>query len=648
MSADPVTVATEPEPEPEPSTTAEPLAGTERASLLPRGDRLRILLDLVRPHRRTLALGLVLGLFSTALALATPMVTKWVLDSLGGDTSLGRPVAVLLALFVVGSVVGYVQWVVMGALAERIVLDAREGLVRRYLRATVAGVTGRPAGELVTRVTSDTVLLREAATSSLVSLVNGTVALLGTLVLMGVLDLVLLGTTVAAIVVVGAVMGVLLPGIGVAEKASQEALGRLGGALEGALRAIRTVKSSRAEARQTAAIVAAAREARDHSVRAVRTTALAWTVAWGGIQLAIIVILGLGAWRVAQGELPVSSLVAFLLYAFNIVGPITELTQSLTQLQSGVAAAGRISEVQAMDVEPEGPADAPAAVPAPAGDDVPVLELRGVTAAYGPDREPAVRDLSLVVPRRGHTALVGPSGAGKTTVFSLLLRFLEPQAGEILLDGRPYATWSHDDVRARFAYVEQETPVVPGTIRENLLFSNPGASEADLRRVLAAVRLDGAFDDLPDGLDTRLSETSVSGGQRQRIALARAMLCRPEVMLLDEATAQVDGLTEAAVHDGIRAMAATGAVVTVAHRLSTVVDADTILVLEDGRVRARGTHAQLLAQDPLYRDLVEALRIRDGDDAADDDAPDDGAAGDAGAVGGDRDAAGAGRVAADA
>ncbi|QGQ20865.1 ATP-binding cassette domain-containing protein [Cellulomonas sp. JZ18] len=577
---------------------------------------MRILLDLVRPHRRTLALGLVLGLASTALSLATPMVTKWVLDSLGADTSLGRPVAVLLTLFVVGSVVGYVQWVVMGTLAERIVLDARESLVRRYLRATVAAITGRPTGELVTRVTSDTVLLREAATSSMVSLVNGTVALVGTLVLMGVLDLALLGTTIGAIVVVGAVMAVLLPGIGVAEKASQEALGRLGGTLEGSLRAMRTVKSSRAEARQAAAILGAAREARDHSVRAVRTTALAWTVAWGGIQLAIIVILGLGAWRVAQGELPVSSLVAFLLYAFNIVGPITELTQSLTQLQSGVAAAGRISEVQAMEVEPQEPVATGAGAPPQAGDDVPVLELRGVTAAYGPDREPAVRDLSLVVPRRGHTALVGPSGAGKTTVFSLLLRFLEPQEGEILLDGRPYAGWSHDDVRARFAYVEQETPVVPGTIRENLLFSNPGASEEELARVLAAVRLDGAFDDLPDGLDTRLSETSVSGGQRQRIALARAMLCRPQVMLLDEATAQVDGLTEAAVHDGIRAMATTGAVVTVAHRLSTVVDADTIVVLEGGRVRARGTHAQLLAEDALYRSLVEALRIRDADEDA--------------------------------
>ena len=423
--------------------------------------------------------------------------------------------------------------------------------------------------------------------------------LVGTLVLMGVLDLVLLGATIAAVVVVTILFLLVMPAIAKAKTEAQEHLGRLGGTLEGSLRAIKTVKANRAEERIEQQIVASAATSAEFSIRAARREGLAWTIAWTGVQLAIIVVLALGAWRVDDGLLEVSSLIAFLLYAFNLMGPITELSQQVTQLQTGLVAAGRIREVDSIPVEPE---REPTTDAAPAGDG-PILALHDVVAAYGPDAEPAVDGVSLTVPRRGHVAIVGPSGAGKTSLFSLILRFLEPQSGRLELDGREYAAWSHAEVRDRLAYVEQETPVVPGTILDNVLLGRPEATREEVEAVMAQVRLEHL------DLDESLSGTNVSGGERQRIAVARAMLRAPDVLLLDEATAQVDALTESAIGTAIQEHARRGAVLTIAHRLSTVIDADTIVVLEDGRVRAQGTHTELLNTDELYRSFVEALRI---------------------------------------
>ncbi len=576
--------------------------------------RWALLWTYVQPHRRPLVVATLLGLVGTSAELVSPLVTRTVLERVGSGQPVTGPVLLLVGVLVAATLIGYVQTLLLGTVAERIVHGARSAMLARVLGSRVDAFGTRTGGEMASRVTSDTTLIREASTTSVVYVVHGSVSLVGTLALMAYLDAALLAVSLAVLVVGAGLTAALMPRLARLQQQVQEHLGRLGGRLDGLVRALRTVKASRAERRELVRLGQDVDAAARLGVRAVRLQAAAWTLTGLAVNLVVLVVLGFGAYRVSSGALDVPTLVAFLLYVFGLMWPVMMLTMSATSLQSGLAAAARIDEVVGLPQEHDLPE---ARDHGAARGDGPVLVLDRVGFRYGPGSGLTLEEVSVAVPRRGHTALIGPSGAGKTTVFPLLLKFLHPESGSVLLDDRPYDEWTTEAVRARIGYVEQDTPVVPGTVRDNVTHARPDAGDEQVWAALATVRLADKVRSLPDGLDTEVSTTTLSGGERQRIAIARALVTRPDVLLLDEATAQLDGLTERAVAEGVRALSERGAVVSIAHRLSTVVDADQIVLLDRGRVRAVGTHDQLLAGDELYADLVAALRIAPARQAVD-------------------------------
>jgi ATP-binding cassette subfamily C protein len=549
-----------------------------------------------------LLLGGLLSLATAASGLALPLVVRELIGTLGTDAPVAGLVALMSLLVVANAAIGALGGYVLRRTAESVVLEARRGLLARLLQLRLSAVERHEPGDLMSRVTADTTLLRDVTIGTLVGGVTGVLTLVATVVLMALLDLVMLAVTVAALGLTVAVIGVVGPRIDRASKRAQESVGRIGATLERMFGAFRTVKASGAEERERRRLDDAATEAWRASVRAAAWGAIAGNAAALSIQVAFIAVLAVGGARVAAGDISIGTLVAFLLYVFLLISPVSQLAGAVTEYHVGAGAVTRILEAQALPVEP---AAAPADLPEPGSPPASVI-FDEVTFRYAADL-PVVHDhVSFAVPPGGMTAFVGPSGAGKTTVLSLLERFYEADQGRVLVDGIDVRDWPISRLRASIGYVEQDAPVLSGTLRENVLFGAPQATEDDLQSTLQTTRLVPLVAGLPDGLDTTVGHRGMklSGGERQRVAIARALLRRPRLLLLDEATSQLDAVNESALRATITDIARTTTVLVVAHRLSTVTAADRIVVMDAGRVRAVGSHSDLLEADTLYRELA--------------------------------------------
>jgi ABC-type multidrug transport system fused ATPase/permease subunit len=600
----------------------------------------RQLLPFLMEHKRVLSVVIALSMAGALTTLAQPLVVSQVITVVEAAEPLGNLVWILVGLVVASATLSGFRHYLLQRTGEGVVLSSRKLLVRRMLNLPISEFDQRRTGDLVSRVGSDTTLLRAVLTQGLVEAVGGTLTFLGAVIAMLYLDPILFSLTAIVVAVAVTTVVTLSRRIRVASRKAQDKVGDLTASVERAISAVRTVRAANATEREIVGVEKDAEGAWRLGLDVAKVSALVVPISGIALQVAFLVVLGVGGFRVASGALPIADLVAFILFLFMMIMPLGQAFGAISSVNQALGALGRIQEIISLPSETDNDRVqvSKAQAPAPRGKtavefskvgfsypqsahkteaeklvaetlgehEVEALTT-GEVAALRPTRDRVLDKVSFKVPLGSKTAIVGPSGAGKSSVLSLMERFYDPQSGSISVFGTPVVDLERGQLRSYFGYVEQDAPVLAGTIRDNLLIGAPGATEEQLREVLESVNLTEILDRDARGLDAEVGEAGVllSGGERQRLAIARALLQAPPILLMDESTSSLDGPNEVLMKHAIDRVAQDRTVIVIAHRLATVVDSDQIIVLNQGTVEAIGTHDELLLSSALYKDLAE-------------------------------------------
>ncbi|KQL56109.1 MULTISPECIES: ABC transporter ATP-binding protein [Bacillaceae] len=552
------------------------------------------------PRKLLLLLAVVLVVFETALALIVPLLTMNFIDEMTVIGFEWSTIALLGVVFLAQLIMSGIAIYTMVYIGQKVVYSLRETAWKRILHLPVSFFDRHSSGEMMSRMTNDTLVIKDFMTMQLIPFISGLISIIGSIIILFVLDWKI---TLMMLAVVPASLLVMMP-LGRkmyrVSRSLQDETASFQGDLGRVLADIRLVKASLAEDQEKQVGIKRMANLFGFGLREGKIMAVIQPIMMSLMLIMLVVIFGYGGMRVAANTLTAGALVAIIFYLFQISVPFTQMANFFTQLQKALGASERMETILHAEVEQDS-LEAMNTV-----NKLDALAFQDVSFQYAEDKK-ILQHVDFTARVGEMTAFVGPSGAGKTTLFSLIERFYLPTSGTIQYRGVPTASIPLNEWREKIAYVSQDSPIMSGTIRSNLTYGLENVPNETVEEAVHAANLKQFLDGLSDGLETEVGERGVrlSGGQKQRLAIARAMIRNPEILLLDEATAHLDSASEKLVQEALERLMSGRTTLVIAHRLATVRNADQLIVLEGGRVTGSGTHQELLENHGLYQELVK-------------------------------------------